>query len=73
MANLTVPESDWLQHMSMFGSAGYPVQKAGRGWIWTEFWGVKGAPVVYKTKRECVAAIERYYAILLDKHAGRWT
>ena len=53
LANLTVPESDWLQHMGMFGSDAYPVQKAGRGWLWTECWGVKGAPVVYKTKRAC--------------------
>lgn len=71
MKGLTVPESDFLQHVTMFGSAGYPVQKVGRRWLWVEFWGVKGAPTVYKTKRECVAAIERYLDILLDKHAGR--
>lgn len=71
MAGLTVAESDWLQHVTMFGSAGYPVRKVGRTWQWMEFWGVKGAPTVYRTKRECVAAIEAYHGILLDKHAGR--
>lgn len=74
IANLTVAESDWLQHVSMFGSAGYPVQKlAPHRWIWREMWGVNGAPTVYRTRRECVAAIERYHDFLLDKHAGRLT
>lgn len=33
--------------------------------------GVRGAPTVYRTKRECVEAIERYLDILRDKMAGR--
>lgn len=68
---LTSNERSWLNHMVMWGSAGYPVRKVGRGWHWEEFFGVKGAPTVYKTKREAVAAVERFEEILLDKLAGR--
>lgn len=70
-STMTKPEQDFMRHMSMHGSAGYPVQKIGRGWHWMDFWGVKGAPVVYKTKREAVAAVKRYIDILTDKAAGR--
>lgn len=70
-AALTESEGNFLRHMMMFGSDGYPVQKAGSRWIWVEFWGVRGAPVVYKTKRAAVAAVERYIDILIDRKAGR--
>lgn len=71
-STLTESENDFLQHITMWGSAAYPVQKLSGGrWAWRDFWGVKGAPVVYKTKRECVAAIECYLDILRDKAAGR--
>jgi len=74
MPGLTVAESDFLQHMGRFGSDGYPVKKVqGSRWIWDECWGVKGAPTVYKTKRACVAAIERYLEVLIDKTAGRFS
>lgn len=66
-------ERDFHRHISMFGSAGYPVQKMGRRWVWTDFWGVKGSPIVYKTKRDAVAAIERFVLVLNDKAAGRWS
>jgi hypothetical protein len=33
--------------------------------------GIGGSPVAFKTKRECVAAVERYLCILRDKYAGR--
>lgn len=69
--NLTQAEADWLQHVTMYGSDGYPVQKVGRSWQWLEAFGVKGAPTVYKTKREAVAACSRYEDILIDKAAGR--
>ncbi len=68
---LTDAENHFLQHITRYGSDGYPAQKVGRNWQWMESWGVKGAPTVYKTKRDCVAAIERYVDILLDKNAGR--
>ena len=69
--NLTTGEIDLMNHISMFGSAGYPVQKMGRSWHWVEFFGVKGAPTVYKTKREAVQAFERYMDVLRDRLAGR--
>lgn len=69
--NLTENEHDFFEHMVRWGSTGYPVMKVKSGWIWQEFYGVKGAPVVYKTKRECVTAIEGYIDILRDKRAGR--
>lgn len=65
---LSIAESDWLQHMTRFGSDGYPVRKVGRNWQWVEFWGVRGAPTVYRTKREAVAACERYESILIERH-----
>lgn len=65
-------ERQFLNHMHMWGSDAYPVRKLSNGkWIWDEFFGVKGAPIVYRTKRECVAAIERYIDVLCDKAAGR--
>lgn len=71
LANLNQNESDWLAHMIRWGSDGYPVQKSGRKWAWTESFGIKGAPVLYTTKRAAVAAIETYQDMLIDKHAGR--
>lgn len=65
-------ESSFLRHMTRWGSDGYPVRKLeGAHWVWNEFFGIKGAPIVYRTKRACVAAIEAYLDVLRDKHAGR--
>lgn len=69
--NLTEGESSILRHISMWGSDGYPVQKIRSRWHWVDMFGVKGAPVVYKTKREAVAAFELFHSMLLDKLAGR--
>lgn len=69
--NLSQAENDFLRHISMWGSAGYPVRKLGRGWIVSDFWGVKGPPKVYRTKREVVAYVELFLEILRDKAAGR--
>lgn len=69
MAGLTMGESDLLAHVSRWGSDGYPIQKCRGGrWIWTEMFGIKGAPVVYKTKREVTQAIENYLDVLRDRH-----
>ncbi len=68
---LSQAESDFLRAIMMWGSSAYPVQKMGNRWFWTEFWGVRGAPTAYKTKREAVEAVERYISILCDKKAGR--
>ena len=70
--HLSTAENDFLQHMMRFGSDGYPIQKIKRSWHWMEFWGVKCAPTVYKTKREAMAAVERYVDILVDRVAGRF-
>ncbi len=71
--NRSQAEKDFHRHMMMWGSDGFPVQKlkSGRGWIWAEFWGVKGPPTVYKTKRAAFAAVEAYIGVLCDKAAGR--
>lgn len=69
---LSESEDNFLGHMMMWGSAGYPIRKVGSGrWIWDEFWGVKGAPTVYKTKRDAFASVERYIDVLIDRKAGR--
>lgn len=70
--NLSEAENHFLQHIQMFGSSAYPIHKVGNGkWLWNEFWGVKGAPTVYRTKRAAAEAIERYIDVLIDKVAGR--
>lgn len=68
---LTQDEKRFLQHTMMWGSDSYPVHKVGRTWRWMEAGGIGGSPVAFKTKRECVAAVERYLCILRDKYAGR--
>lgn len=69
--NRTAAEKDFHRHV-MFGSAAYPIRKVGNGkWLWVEFWGVKGAPTVYRTKKAAAKAIETYIDILCDKAAGR--
>jgi len=68
---LSEAESRFLQHMTMFGSDGYPIRKYGRVWIWEDFFGVKGPNTVYTTKSEGHSAIDRYLEILCDKKAGR--
>ena len=68
--HLSEDENGLLVHVSMWGSTGYPVNKIGRKWSWS-FRGIKGPPVVFKTKREAVASFEAYYSILLDRAAGR--
>lgn len=72
MRGITDNEKELLGHISKWGSDGYPVRKVGAGkWIWFEFFGCKGAPTVYKTKREAFQAFEAYQDILLDALAGR--
>ena len=68
---LTDAENRFMRHMSRWGSDGYPVDKSRNGWIWAEFCGIKGSPVVYRTRRAAEAAIECYIDVLTDKIAGR--
>ncbi len=69
----TEAERNFHRHVGMFGADAYPIRKVGNGrWIWFEFWGVQGAPTVYKTKRAASEAVETYIRVLNDKAAGRW-
>jgi hypothetical protein len=68
---LSENERRFLNHNIRWGSDGYPITKVKGGWIWHESWGIKGTPVVYKTKKAAGEAIEKYVDILADKAAGR--
>jgi hypothetical protein len=69
---LSENENNWLNHMIRWGLDGYPVLRLRAGkWIVEDFFGVRGAPVVYKTKKQAVGACEKFEQILLDKKAGR--
>jgi hypothetical protein len=68
MMPLNQNETDILNHICRWGSDGYPITKLGNGrWVWHEFYGIKGAPIVYRTKREAWAAFEAYHASLLER------
>jgi hypothetical protein len=60
---ITEGERRLLQHISQWGSEGYPIQKVGRGWTWGAD-GVRGPPVLFKTKREAIESFEKYLDIL---------
>lgn len=65
---LTEDERDLMKHITMFGSAGYPVKKLGsRGWVWS-YCSIKGPPKVFKTKREATESFEAYYEIVSALH-----
>lgn len=63
---MTKDERDLLDHLCMWGSSAYPIEKRGRGWHWRDWRGVKGSPTVYKTKREAFAAFGRFRDMLLE-------
>lgn len=68
---LSPDEAALLNHWSMWGSEGYPIEKRGSRWFWREWRSVKGSPSPYKTKREAQAAFELFISILIDRKAGR--
>jgi hypothetical protein len=71
---LTELESFMLNHISRFGSTGYPVQKVGsHHWSWQYGNGddSHACPVVFPTKKQAVASFEGHLEILRDKKAGR--
>jgi hypothetical protein len=70
MRGLTQDERDLLTHISMWGSAGYPVKKLGTKWTWS-YRSINGPPVLFKTKREAVASFEAFHQVLIDAFAGR--
>lgn len=59
---LTDNERELIGHVRMFGSAGYPVRKLGSGWIWEGF-GVKGPPVVFKSKAKATEHFELWLSV----------
>lgn len=70
-SRLTEGENSLLQHVTMWGSSGYPISKQGRGWVWRDAFGVKGSPTVYRTKRAAFAAFQLWIELVLDYRAGR--
>lgn len=70
-STISAEELDLLNHISRWGSDGYPIFKRGRKWWVDPFFGTGGFPTGYRTKRDAIAQFESYVSILLDKAAGR--
>ncbi len=69
-AHLNDTENALLNHISMWGSDGYPVKRCGsRHWSWS--YREISTSRVYGTKREAIASFEAYHEILLDRAALR--
>jgi hypothetical protein len=68
LAPLSDDEAALLYHVGRYGSDGYPIERVGRRWHWRAWRGVRGAPVVYKTKRSATAAFEGW----ADLARARW-
>ena len=68
MRQITEDELALMNHIVRWGSDGYPIQKVKSRWQWTQWRSVKGAPVVYKTKREATAAFEAFHNMLIDAY-----
>lgn len=68
---LTEGENMLLQHVTRYGSTGYPIGKVGRFWHWRDAFGVKGSPTPYKTKRAAHEAFQAWQQLMLDIKAGR--
>lgn len=68
---LSIAEGNFLDHMTRWGSDGYPIEKCGRTWQWREAFGIVGPPTVFRTKRAAFESVDRYLDVLLDKLAGR--
>ncbi len=63
---ITEDERALIQHITMWGSDGYPINKWSSGWTWGPWRGVKGPPTVFKTKREAAASFEAFERVLID-------
>lgn len=61
---LSEDERALVNHISMWGSTGYPVRKVAKRWTW----GFRSleAPLVHKTKREATTAFETFMEVLYD-------
>lgn len=70
MLPLTEDERWLLNHVGMWGSAGYPIRALGKGrWTWGPVRSIRGVPTVFRTKRAAVESFETYYAMLRERHA----
>jgi hypothetical protein len=69
--NLSTNQKFCLTHISMFGSAAYPIRKAAGKWFVDGIRGCGACPTAFKTKKEAVAQFEKYHDLLLDYNAGR--
>lgn len=68
----TTEDERWLlNHVTMFGSDGYPIRKLDRKWTWGPVRSVPGPPACWKTKREVVASFEAFLGVLRDALAGK--
>ena len=65
MRHITEDERALLNHVSMFGSDGYPIRKLKSCWIVEDWRSVKGAPTTYKTKRAATAHFEAFIDVLI--------
>lgn len=64
---LTEDERALMTHVMMFGSDGYPVSRCGsRHWQWS-FRSIEGPPVVFPRKRDAVASLEAFLAVLREQ------
>lgn len=71
MNTLSENQKFCLGHISMFGSAAYPIRKMGGKWFVMGIRGCGTCSTAFKTKKEAVAQFEKYYDLLLDYNAGR--
>lgn len=67
---LSEDERALMQHITMWGSKGYPIERRGRGWVWRSWRGVKGSPIVYKTRAEAVRAFEGWERLAGMRYAA---
>lgn len=68
---LSEGENQFLRHAQRWGSDGYFITKVQSKWIWEGAFGVSGSPIVYKTKKAAIAAVDAYIDSLLDRiHAN---
>lgn len=67
MRHVNEDERALLQHVERWGSDGYPVSThAGRRNRWRWSFRSLGSPTLYKTKRETIAALERFLDVLRE-------
>lgn len=64
---VTEDERALMNHWSMWGSDGYPIQKLGSRWTWGPWRSVQGPPTLFRTKREAVASFEAFIDVLREE------